>query len=354
MRHRRTVTSLTALTLVLAALLPPLLPAQRPKAGPWLHRKPPEGWVVHESRSYQIQSQAGIEKAKRLANHMEAMLRVYRKRFRADKGSFKRYTIKLFKDRKAYLGYGAPRGTGGYYNKVDREMVTFDTGKWMDEAPTPETGPKSRERRLGRRGGMDVLGVAAHEGWHQYFHWYVTSWVQLPPWVNEGMGDYFYACRPRGKGRRSTLDPQVNRGRFPIIWSAVKSDKHVPIKQILSYSKADYYSNPSVCYAEGWAICYFLLHHKDKKLRRVLPTLIGLVRDDTNIPKITKAAFRGIDLDELEKEWKQWVTSDLLLQFRPKSVLPKASAGKSGTQPTGKPAKAGEGRMPSVDPSGRR
>ena len=58
------------------------LPGQQrePKPGKWSQhvkaRYQKQGWVVLESRNYQIQSQAGEEKGKRLAEHMEAMLKV--------------------------------------------------------------------------------------------------------------------------------------------------------------------------------------------------------------------------------------------------------------------------------------
>ena len=77
-------------------------------------------------------------------------------------------------------------------------MVCYDTGKWYDEAKSqgPLTGEKKTDddplaaaRATAARYKMDILGAASHEGWHQYFHWYVGSRVSLPSWINEGMGD---------------------------------------------------------------------------------------------------------------------------------------------------------------------
>ncbi len=170
------------------------------KRGPWDPKDAPPSWVVHTSKHYQIQSHAGAEKAERLAEHMETMLTVYKRLFPRGR-AFKRFAVKLFGDHREFLAYGAPPGAGAYYSPVDREVVCYDTGKWMDE-PLTETSAgegddlESMVRQMQARSTMDILGAAAHEGWHQFFHWYVTSWIELPSWINEGMGDYFYAAKP--------------------------------------------------------------------------------------------------------------------------------------------------------------
>ena len=157
---------------------------------------------------------------------------------------------------------------------------------------------------------MDFLGVMSHEGWHQYFHWYVVSMIQLPSWINEGMGDYFYcAVPPRGAKSKSAKVQlgALNMERLPTIWAAVKTGQHVPWKEIIHYTQRDYYSRPGLCYAQGWAMCHFLMEHKNKKYRKIIPTFIKLVKNDTNVENCTERAFKGIDLDKVEEEWKAWV-----------------------------------------------
>ena len=155
---------------------------------------------------------------------------------------------------------------------------------------------------------MDLLGTAAHEGWHQYFAWYVGSWVSMPSWINEGMGDYFYAARPMIENRRiECRRGRMNDARLPVIKRAVENDQTVPLPQFVMYSQNEYYSNPSICYAQGWALCQFLLHSGNRKYEQVIPKYLLLVRSDTNFEKITKLAFKGIDLKELDEEFKQWL-----------------------------------------------
>ena len=277
------------------------------RPGPWNQRsKIPAGWVVLNTRHYHVQSQAGEEKAQRLADHMEAMLRVYKKRFRSDKSSFKRYTIKLFKNRRAFIDYGASKSAAAFYSRVRKEMVCYDTGEWMDQEPEKRRGLLAF--LLGNP--MDVLGIAAHEGWHQYFHWYVTSWVEIPSWIDEGMGDYFYAARPiraGGKKKSVTQLGRINDKRLPYIAAAIRQNRHFPLEKLLRMSRTDFYARSQICYPQAWSLCHFLLHSGNRKYGQVIPKFIRLVRDDTNMEKITKIAFRGIDLEKLQAEWKDWV-----------------------------------------------
>lgn len=313
-------------TLVTAAILlvPTLAQAQsgstqdlrKIKKGRWPSNYKPKGWVRIKTRHYEVQSQAGIEKARRLGAHMEEMMKVYKKRFRPGKSFTKKSTIKLLKSRGAFRAYGAPAAAGAYYSPGDREMVCYDTGKWMDEEKVrgPSTGKETELAEMARRARerykMDILGAAAHEGWHQYFHWLVVSLVQLPSWINEGMGDYFYTARPRkvkGKNKMVAELGRLNGLRLPVIQRAVKSNRHVPLRELLQYSQRQYYSNASVCYAEGWSLCQFMFHGGNKKYARVINKFVKLVMNDTNMPVVTKKAFKGIDLDQLEADWKAWV-----------------------------------------------
>jgi len=329
---------------------------QRPfKPGYWRTKKDyAEGFVVHTTRHYQIQCQAGMEKAKRLGKHMETMFQVYYKCFNPKKAFGKRQAIKLLKNRAQFIRYGAPRGAGAYYSPREHEMVCYDTGKWMDDQDANDNWFDNDDeedlmnpdyfRKIRAKYQMDLLGAAAHEGWHQYFHWLVVSPVQLPSWLNEGMGDYFYSAQPKKvKGRRMPAElGRMNHMRLPIVKLAIRRKKDVPIPTLLKYSKSDYYSNASICYAEGWALCQFLMHHENRRYRAIIPRFVFLVKSDSNLKAVAKKAFKGIDLEQLDKEWREWVMNVRMDgTVREKSTTEEAAGkGKSGK----KKAKPGKKR----------
>jgi len=199
-------------------------------------------------------------------------------------------------------------------------MVCYDTGKWSDEpeAAAAETGGKSsaarrRARRFEEIMKMDILGCAAHEGWHQYFSWLVVSMVTLPSWINEGMGDYFYTASPRSKGNRSRRNPaelgKQNNGRLMVLKAAIRQNRYIPVPELIHYTKSQFYANGSVCYAEGWALCQFLLHSGNKKYAKIIPNFVKYVRNDTNMAAVTERAFKRIDLEKLDKEFLAWVAT---------------------------------------------
>lgn len=310
----------SALIVLAIALAHVALPAQRAQPGPWARSKIPDGWVVHRTRHYEIQSQAGLEKAERLGEHMEVMNRVYRKLFPPGKDGSKQQVIKLLEDRKAYLAYGGSPSSAAYYARGHREMVCYDTGKWSDEPPPvdgPTTGPRPtgmsrlerRARRLDDMLKMDILGCAAHEGWHQYFSWLVVSYVTLPSWINEGMGDYFYTAAPKDvRGRKMPADlGRLNEGRLLVLKAAIARDRIHPLERLTSMSKAEFYADGSVCYAQGWAFCQFLLHSGNRRYERLIPNFIRYVKNDTNMEAVTERAFKGIDFEELDAEFRAWV-----------------------------------------------
>jgi hypothetical protein len=282
------------------------------RPGPWQTAgKVPDGWVVHNTRNYHIQSQCGLEKAKRLGEHMEVMNVVYRRMFKPDKDGAKLQTIKLFKDAKAFRGYGAPDGAAAYYSPGEREMVCYDTGKWSDETapavPVTGAGPRRARSRFEDMMKMDLLGCAAHEGWHQYYHWLVVSRVALPSWINEGMGDYFYTAAPKeGKGKKAELG-RVFDGRLWILQAAKRQGRLEPLAQFLEMLQQDYYSNPSICYAQGWAFCQFLLHGANGKYAKVIPAYVRMLCNDTNWRDVQAKAFKGLDLAAMETEFHAYI-----------------------------------------------
>ena len=348
------------------------LPAQRDggpiRPGPWQSAaKVPPGWIVHNTKNYQVQSEVGLEKAKRLGEHMEVMNEVYRKMFRPDKVGAKQQAIKLFKDEQGFHAYGASGSAAAYYSFNDREMVCYDTGKWSDEKK-PEgavTGSVEKEspldrirRRMSRFSEMmtmDLLGCAAHEGWHQYFHWYVGSTVSLPSWINEGMGDYFYTAAPKEtKGKKIPAElGRMNDGRLWVLQSAIRQDRFVPLPQLLPMLQQQFYANADVCYAEAWALCQFLLHSPGGKYAKVIPNYIRLVKDDTNVETVTSKAFKGIDLKVLEAEFKAWVAGLPVAEDPMAGLEAEAEEEPAGEAPApAPPTPPGEGQPPGRDPGG--
>jgi hypothetical protein len=350
--------SSAVISLIASLLLAPIPAQGEVRAGPWQTAgKVPPGWVVHNTKNYHVQSQCGIEKAKRLGDHMEVMNAVYRRMFKPDKDGAKQYTLKLFKDEQSYHRYGAPEGAAAYYSWTDREMVCYDTGKWSDEAPAhaaPLTGAAAGRDRLERlrarltaASRMDLLGTAAHEGWHQFFDWYVGSKVELPSWIDEGMGDYFYSAAPkRDKGAKKGAAELggMNDGRLWVVHEAKRQNMLVPVERFVAMMQSEYYSNPDVCYAQGWVFCQFLLHGAGGKYAKIIPDYVRRIAKDSNWQAVTTQAFKGVDWPKLETEFHAYIDTLKSTEPDPATLIEEAF-GELPTEPVpgGEPPAGGPG-----------
>jgi hypothetical protein len=173
-----------------------------------------------------------------------------------------------------------------------------------------------------------------HEAFHQYIHY---SCGEVPPhsWFNEGHGDFFSGATVKDGKVRSI---GVNPWRAETIKLMVELGKTIPWKEIVHYEQKQYYDPKQVglCYAQGWSMIYFLRKSKVVEKRpewaRILPTYFSTLKsayahgldalaaagkkDDKAAvakagvearEKAVAAAFEGVDVDEIENAWIQFV-----------------------------------------------
>ncbi|MGQ0553188.1 MAG: DUF1570 domain-containing protein [Planctomycetota bacterium] len=332
-RLARGAAALCVATLLAAPALADTAPADEPpadepqvKPGPWNKRDIPAGWLVGETEHYHVQCQAGPEKLKMLSDHLESMWAVYAE-FLPSRRTPPTFVLKIFRDREAYLGYGAPKTSAAYYDQITKELVGYDTGVILgvrDIGPIVEVAqdvllqlPQRESQRLVQlldqvtdAYTMDTARILSHEGWHQYFHMYTVSWVDMPSWLDEGVGDYFFMA---------TLDEQqttakhgyrlgdLNDIRLRTLQRALVDGSTVDFQTLLGFAQKDYYRNASVYYAQGWSMVQFLMHHESNRYRELIPKLIKDFKDTKNFKKSTDKVFKGLDMDSLDREWVGWV-----------------------------------------------
>lgn len=293
---------------------------ERVRPGEWSPKKIPAGWVVIDTEHYQVQSQCGEDDGRRLGDHIEACLAMYEEMLPFRK-TMPRFVVKLFANRAEYLGYGAPEGSAAYYDKSAKEIVGYDTGVISGVRDIPDvalvgfdaTTLDADERvrletlltEVTDAYTMDAAGILAHEGWHQYFHYYTVSWVQMPSWIDEGVGDYFYTAT-RGDDGAFVLGA-LNQARLRAIRYAFDDGTSVTFSELLGFAQKDYYSNPGVFYAQGWSMVHFLMHHEDPGMRELIPKYIKYFKDKKSIEKTNDKIFDEMDLDEIDRAWIGWV-----------------------------------------------
>ncbi|MBM3985805.1 MAG: DUF1570 domain-containing protein [Planctomycetes bacterium] len=320
--------------LLASLLLAPLAAAaddEPVKSGPWNKRDIPAGWAVVETEHYQVQSQIGKETALRLGEHLEAMLEVYAD-FLPTRRKLETFVLKVFSDKAGfceYSGFKPDTGTVAYYNQADKELVGYDCGYVFGQRTTPPllhltdaATARLTANEVARLDELfdlatsaytfDLARVLSHEGWHQYFHFYTVSWVDMPSWLDEGLGDWFFMAARDGQAgtEHGYRLGDMNWHRLRSVRRALEDGLTVTFERLMDFKQADYYANPGVFYAQGWSMVHFLLKSDDARRRELIPRLLKDFKDTKNFVKSTDKVFKGLDLAELDKEWIGW----LLLQ----------------------------------------
>jgi hypothetical protein len=199
-------------------------------------------WDALDTANYLIVYNKEVKRPllKKIAVHIEQIRAdVYEKLFPPSKEVKAISVVRVCKDPEEYHRYGGPGGSAGYWSRGDEELVFYQD--------------KSNKK--------DSLRVLYHEAFHQYIH-YAVGDVAPHSWFNEGHGDYFagHDC----VGGKFIAKPF--RWRTGIIANALSQKTYVPLEKFLKYTQGEYYSNPGLCYAQGWSFIYFLREVERKKI----------------------------------------------------------------------------------------
>lgn len=309
--HRITIAFVLTASCVLAQGVAP----NGLRKGEWRRKDTPEGYQIVKVGRYQLQSNSEEHLVRRVGKHLNTMFKeVYTKFSPPTKTPRSGLVVKLFDDRKGFIDYGAPRSSAGYYSKVDKEMVGYNTG-WVGGVRTKggvtESGGGGAHRGpidfRSKRWSMDTLGVFSHEGWHQYFHWSCGSWIPFPAWADEGIGDYFYTAYLDDHDDIVLGAPMD--GRLGRIQAAIARDRHVPLVDFVRYDTRTYYSGDrGQNYAQGWALIHFFMEHPDYRKKKFPQRFVKVFKDVHNIEKAVKRVFpKQLDWEAMEKDWKAWI-----------------------------------------------
>jgi hypothetical protein len=246
-----------------------------------------KGWWFKESEHYVVLTslpQTKEEFVGEIISRLKKLRRVFEKDFPPSGAIDAVSIVRVCKNREEYLNYGAPPGSAGYWNSMQKELVLYVDGA-KDFA----------------------LAVLSHEAFHQYI-FYCFGELSPHSWYNEGFGDYYAGAT--FDGPNAVIKPF--RWRVDGIKTAISAKKHVPVKDIIRYSQGQYYSNADLCYSEGWSLVYFLRKGvpKGHSYEKILKTYFDVLQQSREASKAVEAAFAGVDMDRFESDWAAFIVKD--------------------------------------------
>jgi hypothetical protein len=223
--------------------------------------------------------------ANNIVKYLERMRKHYEKVFPARKKVTAVSVVRVCQDRNEYIQYGGPGGSAGYFSPSSGELVIYDASK---------------------DGGMaDSYSTLFHEAYHQYL-FYAVGRVSAHRWFDEGYGDYFAGANPKKGFKIGVFD-----WRTGVAKKAVSEGKNVHLKDLFYYTQPQYYANPSVCYAQGWALVYFLQSKSIKKKHQrwadILDIYFNTLVKSRNAGKALAAALKDVDIEALNDAYVTFI-----------------------------------------------
>ncbi len=243
-------------------------------------------WDEAETEHYKIHCQAGEEVLKEYKEKMEILYKFYADLFKYDKELKEKLVVRLYKDKKSYMAGGNSGSTGGMYN--------------------PKTNVLSCYNR------KELLNYAAHEGAHQFTDVIFPKGVMaIPGWFNEGIGNCIGSCKiVDGKLKICLLKSYISQNM--LIGVKQFKDKFIPLKEFLKVPADQFMKKPQIYYPQSWTFFHFLWNYPELegtkgKYAGVISSLIEAYKGGKGNDEAYDAAFKDLDLDTLEKEWKEYI-----------------------------------------------
>lgn len=269
-----------------------------------------EGWAVADTENFLFvdNTRMGIL-MRHLQRKLEGIRRVYAELFPPTGEITAVATVRVCKDRDEYLRYGGARNAAGHWNPAREELVLYEAGR------------------------EDSLRTLYHEAFHQYVH-HAIGELQPHYWYNEGYGDYFGGARFTDEGEITRIQP--NPLRLRMIQEAIRAATHASWSEMIRLERSAYYGpKAGIHYAMGWSMVYFLeesevvakhdlwsqilavyfdaLKESAVRQKAWLPATLGILSEEAYETAALarehalEAAFMGVDLDELEAAWREFI-----------------------------------------------
>jgi hypothetical protein len=281
---------------------------------------PDKEWVKLRSNHYSLRTTSTESEGRKLLDRMEIAYDGFSKLLGWTSAIGKNFDVKVYKSRSQYLKGGAPSYSAAFYSPEERYLCGYFA--------------KDKEK---------IYNTFAHEAIHQFHHMVFGTAYEafdekgVPIWFDEGIAESMGNSEVKnGKFRMCLWKGPVSKGRLPVIQRAIKNKKYYPLKDFIRLDRMGYMSQASVCYAQGWSFVHFLITYPKKEDKNqiypagdyfhVMGRLFNSLQEYTKFMAgrnkdckfktlddvyayafVAKDGKTPIDMDDLEKKWKDYV-----------------------------------------------
>ena len=266
--------------------------------GPWWDRTAPRPGVgLPQSRHYAIRSDLPPADTKAWAELLDTMYDEFFRRLVVRTGmrrqSPEHPNVFMFARQQDYLDTLRTRfginatGSGGMF---------FVTPLGSGLAFWTEGLPRQR-----------VAHVAQHEGFHQFAYAFFGN--ELPPWLNEGLAEFFGEAVVEGK---SVIVGQASPAVVDQVRASVEQDRTIPFMDILQMDSARWNAavrngTARAQYMQAWSMVHFLVYGDGGKYEPHFSDMLRFLNQGSNPFDAMRRAF-GLDTEpevrQFEARWK--------------------------------------------------
>jgi len=195
------------------------------------------------------------------------------------------FKIRIFKDQESYARYadGPPLAgmASGYYMAQRNEAVTWRQHSFEQ-----------------------MLEVITHEATHAILRHRLGD---VPPWLNEGLSEYFERMEVFGKAVVIHPNPEWDEA----VKQKVRDGSIKPLREYLALSQQGWQLHnfpDNRSYSQAWSLVYFLMSTPEGTglLGRLLETLDRVGTENFSAADVIDTNFEG-GLASLESRWLAWV-----------------------------------------------
>lgn len=246
------------------------------------------GAIVVETEHYHVLSTADPRTTKELALRMDAVFELYDAMFDFEEKIPYKSVIIFWQDKHAYEAHGAPPNSAAYYSPATKTLVGYNT------------------RALSTTRHMDPYQVMFHEGWHQYFDFYIPN---APRWFDEGFAEVFAPTDV--KGRKAKLRSNVEQAQ--IAHRLLLKGQLIPLNKLIRMDHREF-TDPrhmTAAYAESYSFITFLMNFRSgnralqKRVRGFYKNYFWELRKGTDPIAALDIVFGDVKFEVLEDMWKQ-------------------------------------------------
>lgn len=283
---------LSLLVLLVSAPLALAAPAMKPSDS----GDSPGTMQVYQTRYYIIHSDLPIDDVKEAVIRMTRMAEEYHRRTQGFSGEIReRLPFYLFRTSDEYYDSGGLPGSAGVF------MVDGRGARLMAIAGNETKG--------------STWHTVQHESFHQFAHAVIRG--ELPPWVNEGIAEYFGEGLFTGDGFVTGIIPPY---RLKRVQEEIKSNRLKSVKNMMLLNHADWNSEMQIeNYDQAWSMVHFLAQGENGRYQQAFVNFMKLIGRGTPWQNAWVQTFGSVG--DFEERWKNyWLnlppnpTSDLYVQ----------------------------------------